>query len=295
MNFRLIKRDNTPVDLAETAELSEKLGLHKKITELLFSRGIRGEAAVKQFLNPDQADFHDPFLMKGMRKAAERVQQAIDGNERVVVNGDYDADGVCAAAILTLYLVSRGLKVYPHIPSRTGEGYGLSIDSLERIIEEAEPDLIITCDCGISGKAEVAHTLDLGVDVIVTDHHEVSDEIPECTVINPKQADCNYPVKNLCGAGVALKLVEALGGRGAAMQYVDLAAVATVADLVPLLGENRLIVQLGLMPANRRSPGLTALYRDLELADGLTSGDVAYKIAPRINAAGATRTARSSF
>jgi len=296
MNFRFTKRNTAPADENAAAGIGKNLGLHPKTAELLFSRGFCDEQSIRKFLTPEKNDFYDPFLMKGMTEAVKRIEEAVNRRENVIVYGDYDADGVCAAAIITLYLVARGLKVLPHIPSRSGEGYGLSVETLERLIETAEPGLIITCDCGISGNAEVSHCLDLGVDIIVTDHHEVSEEgPPECIVINPKQADCAYPVKNLCGAGVALKLVMALGGAEAAMQYVDLAALATVADLVPLLDENRLIVQLGLKSENLRSPGLIALLKDQELLFGFSSSDIAYKIAPRINAAGRMGDAYRAF
>lgn len=239
--------------------------------------------------------FHDPFSMKGMHEAVERIEQAVNGKETVVIYGDYDADGVCAAAILALYLSCRGLEVYVHIPNRVGDGYGLNNDSLEKIISAHMPDLIITCDCGISGAEEVRFALELGVDMIITDHHEVSGEIPECIVVNPKQEDCGYPFNMLCGAGVALKLVEALGSRDEMLEYTDLACVATIADLVPLSDENRLIVQFGLERINkRRNLGLAMLFDELDL-DTVTSGDIAYKAAPRINAAGRMGDAYRAF
>ncbi|MCL2062115.1 MAG: single-stranded-DNA-specific exonuclease RecJ [Firmicutes bacterium] len=296
MNFSFIQR-NAKIDAqrAEMVAVSKALGLPAKTTELLFSRGLTSVQSIQSFLNPATKDFHDPFLMQGMREAVARISQAVENKEKVVIYGDYDADGVCATAILTLYLVSKGLEVYPHIPSRLSEGYGLNIESLERIIEEAEPDLIITCDCGISGKAEVAHVLDLGVDIIVTDHHEISSEVPECIIVNPKMPSCGYPINYLCGAGVAFKLVAAHGGLDAAMRYIDLAAVATVADLVPLLDENRVIVKLGLNKANLTCKGLAALYKEQELDEEISSQDVAYKIAPRINAAGRMGDAYRAF
>lgn len=182
-----------------------------------------------------------------------------------------------------------------HIPNRVGDGYGLNNDSLEKIISAHMPDLIITCDCGISGAEEVRFALELGVDMIITDHHEVSGEIPECIVVNPKQEDCGYPFNMLCGAGVALKLVEALGSRDEMLEYTDLACVATIADLVPLSDENRLIVQFGLERINkRRNLGLAMLFDELDL-DTVTSGDIAYKAAPRINAAGRMGDAYRAF
>lgn len=190
MNLRTIKRNQEVFDPAEIAAVGGRLNLHPRLTELLFSRGLRDETAIRRFLTPDPDNLYDPFLMKGMKAAADRLHRAVEHGEKVVVYGDYDADGICATAILTLYLSSCGLDVYAHIPNRIGEGYGLNIESIEHIIEEACPDLILTCDCGISGYAEVEHALDLGVDMIVTDHHELAERLPECIVVNPKQTDC---------------------------------------------------------------------------------------------------------
>lgn len=296
MNLNLIRRSEKTVEKSEITRLSEKLKLHTRLTELLFSRGLNTEELILKFLKADKINFYDPFLFKGMDKAVERINQAIQNEEKIVIYGDYDADGVCAAAIIALYLSGRGLNVYTHIPNRIGEGYGLSVESIEKIIESCCPDLIITCDCGISGHTEVEYAMDLGVDVIVTDHHEVSDVIPSCIVINPKQTDCNYPYNQLCGAGVAFKLVHALGGIDAAAEFLDLAAVATIADLVPLLDENRLIVQLGLKKLEeKKNLGLKLLFDNQAITFPVSSSDIAYKIAPRINAAGRMGDAYRAF
>ena len=231
-----------------------------------------------------------------MEKAVDRIKEAIDKKENILIYGDYDCDGVCSSAILTLFFINKGLNVYTHIPSRFKEGYGLNVETVEPLIEEFEPDLIITCDCGVTAKQEVEHILDLGLDIIVTDHHEVNEgQLPECIVINPKQDDCNYPLDSLCGAGVALKLVEAVGGRAEALKYMDLAALATIADMVPLVDENRLIVALGLKKENRNSNGLKALLKSQGFVDVVTSTELAYKIGPRINAAGRMGDAYRAF
>lgn len=296
MNCSFIKKNNIEPDYKRIESLQKEFGLHPKLAELLFLREIDTNEKVRKYLHPQISDFYDPFLMKGMRAAVDRINTAINEKQKIVIYGDYDADGICASAILSLYLSSLGLEVYVHIPNRVGDGYGLNVESIEEIIDKCCPDLILTCDCGISGSEEVAYAMDLGVDVIVTDHHEVADVIPECTVINPKQQDCNYPYSFLCGAGVALKLVQALGGIDAAMQFTDLAAVATVADLVPLLDENRLIVQLGLKKMEEQSNlGLRLLIESQKLTYPVKSGDIAYKIAPRINAAGRMGDAYRAF
>ena len=231
MNFNLVKKNNAIPDSQKVKSLSDLFGLHPVLAELLVLRGVDTEEKVRKYLQPDIADLYDPFLMKGMSESVERIKIAIEEKQKIVVYGDYDADGICAAAILSLYLSSLGLEAYVHIPNRVGDGYGLNVDSIEEIIDKCCPDLILTCDCGISGSEEVAYAMDLGVDVIVTDHHEVADVIPDCIVVNPKQSDCGYPYSYLCGAGVAFKLVHALGGLEEALRYADLAAVATVADL----------------------------------------------------------------
>ncbi len=296
MNLKLVKRNNCDIDAREIKAISDKLNMPIKFIELMYTRGITSEQAINKFLYPDESYFYDPFLMKGMREAVQRLESAIDNSERIVVYGDYDADGVCSAAILSLYLAQRGLEVYTHIPSRINDGYGLNIETVERIIEDCSPDLILTCDCGISAYKEVEDAKDLGIDVIVTDHHEVSDTIPDCIVINPHQNDCGYPFKYLCGAGVALKLVEAMGGLKTAKKFWELAAIATIADLVPLVDENRLIVQMGLKTVSEiKNVGLKNLLISQKIDGAITSSDIAFKIAPRINAAGRMGDAYSAF
>ena len=281
MNVILEKRNNTAVDASEIADIAAALGINPKLTELLFSRGINTENDIRDFLFPDDANFHDPFLMKGMNEACERIRRAIDNKEKIVIYGDYDADGICSNAILSLYFSSLGLDIYSHTPNRMSDGYGLNTDTLTKIIEDVMPDLIITCDCGISGVDEVEFVRDLGVDIIVTDHHEVGTVIPDCI-----QSDCKYPFKGLCGAGVVLKLIQALSGTEAMKKYVDLGCIATIADLVPLLDENRLIVQTGLKSIPSTSNrGLQALFSAQNIVTP-TAADIAFKISPRINAAG---------
>lgn len=297
MNTIIRKNCSVEPNLKRIGELSDKLGLHKRLTELLFSRGIDTEERIRKFLYPDENALYDPFLMKNMREAVARLRAAMASREKIVIYGDYDADGVCSSAILALFFASRGLDVVVHIPNRVGDGYGLNVDSIESIIEEHSPDLILTCDCGISGANEVEHCKDLGVDVIVTDHHEPSDILPDCIVVNPKQSGDEYPDKFLCGAGVALKLIQALCEDNSYLDYLDIAAVATIADLVPLLDENRLIVQLGLakLSGGNCNFGLKKLLRSQSVSGAVSSQDIAYKIAPRINAAGRMGDAYRAF
>lgn len=297
MNTIIKKNSAAATDRERIDALSEKTGLHKRLTELLLSRGIDSEERIRKFLHPDASCLYDPFRMKNMREAAARLQTAMNSGEKIVIYGDYDADGVCSSAILALFFAARGVDVVVHIPNRVGDGYGLNVDSIEAIIEDHCPDLILTCDCGISGADEVEHCRDLGVDIIVTDHHEPGEKLPDCLVVNPKQAGDTYPDKFLCGAGVALKLVQALCGDASYLEFLDLAAVATIADLVPLLDENRLIVQLGLarLASGNCNCGLRRLLRAVGINGNVSSQDIAYKIAPRINAAGRMGDAFRAF
>ncbi|MDR1092576.1 MAG: DHH family phosphoesterase, partial [Clostridiales bacterium] len=191
-------------------------------------------------MHPRLSDLPDPLLLRGMAEARDRVRAAIDNGESILIFGDYDADGICASAILYLYLQSVGAEVNVFIPDRA-DGYGLSEETVERAAEEFAPDLFITVDCGISCAAEIEYILDLGIDAIVTDHHEPPDVLPDCIVVDPKikgqDVYCHF-----CGAGVAFLLAAALGGLKNALQYIDVAAAATVADMVPLTGCNRVLV-----------------------------------------------------
>ncbi len=295
MNLTTQQINNIHIDYDDVERISDKLGINKKLVELLMLRGYDNEDAINVFLHPNTENFYSPNTMLGMKECCERLEQAIENSEKVVVYGDYDADGICASSILSLYLAGRGAEVYTHIPDRIGEGYGLNTESIERIIENVMPDLILTCDCGISAIEEVELAKELGVDIIVTDHHEVGENRPDCVIVNPHQSDCKYPFKDLCGAGVALKIVQAMGGLKAASAYYDLAAIATVADLVSLTDENRLIVQLGLISmSHTQNLGIEALLNSLKLKN-VTSTDIAFKIAPRINAAGRMGSAYRAF
>lgn len=294
MSINIVKK-GSHIDYEKVKDIATKLNINDKLVEILFSRGLSDEEQIEKYLYPKKENFYDPFLLKGMKETVERINQAIQNKEKVVIYGDYDADGVCASAILALYLSSQGLDVYTHIPNRVGEGYGLNEESLSNIIEKVLPDLIITCDCGISCYNEANFVMDLGVDIIITDHHELAEKVPQCIVVNPKQTDCLYPYNMLCGAGVVLKIIHALGGEQAMEDYLDLACVATIADLVPLLDENRLIVQLGLKKlSSRANIGLRELFLNLEIKTP-TSSEIAYKIAPRINAAGRVGDAYRAF
>jgi single-stranded-DNA-specific exonuclease RecJ len=281
-----------PEDEAAAQEIARALGLKPLAARLLVRRGLRDADAARAFLEGGPETLHDPFRMKGMREAAERIRKAVDRGERIRIFGDYDADGVSATALASLLL--RELRAdFDHIvPHRTLEGYGLSVPAVEAAAE-AGVGLILTVDNGISANEAVARANELGVDVVVTDHHEPPPALPEAAaIVNPKQPGCPYPFKGLAGVGVAFKLAQALLGRPP-LEWAELAALGTIADLMPLLDENRFIVRRGIERLRRTErPGLRALASvsgiDPETA---TADAVAFGMAPRINAAGRLRHA----
>ncbi|MCL2812404.1 MAG: single-stranded-DNA-specific exonuclease RecJ [Clostridia bacterium] len=262
-----------------------EMGLTPRLAQMLAARGVDTPEAANAFLSPALTDLHDPFLMQDMDTAVACVEEALDRGQRIAIFGDYDVDGVAATAILLTYLRKRGGKVSFYIPARHGEGYGLSLAAVERIAQEA--DLMITVDCGITSAKEVARAMELGMRVIVTDHHQMGEIPVDCeAVLSPLIG--GYPYPKLCGAGVALKLVQAMGGLEAIGPLLDLAALATVSDLVPLTGENRVLVSEGLIALRRAErPGIRALMEVAGVkANELTAGQVGYQLAPRINAGG---------
>ena len=279
------KNDYSNEQLNIISSLASELNLSQNLIKILFSRGIDTFEKISNYLNPGKHNFINPFLLSGMKEAVERITLARDMGETIVVFGDYDADGICASALLTNALKDFGIAmVYTVIPERSN-GYGLTHSLVEEMLEKCEPDLVITVDCGVSCKDEVAFIEDVGVDVIVTDHHELPDELPDCTLINCKLKDQEYPFDCLCGAGVAYKLASALIGDNAD-RYLDLVTIATIADSMTLLGENRDIVFEGLkLIKKNRNPAISKLIEVSNLRE-ITSTGLAFTVAPRINAAG---------
>ena len=262
------------------------------VSSVLASRGITTPEEAAAFLERDRDLPYSPFLMKDMDKAAQRVSRALAGGEKIAVFGDYDVDGITATVILVDYLLSRGGDVVHYIPRRIEDGYGLGKDAILSLHGQGVR-LLVTVDCGITGVEEVAYANSLGMDVVVTDHHECKEELPPaCAVVDPHRPDCGYPFKHLAGCGVALKLVLALGGesREEALlsRYCTLAAIGTVADVMQMSGENRTIVSRGLASISRSDfIGLHALLHEAGLSDKtVTSVQIGFVLAPRINAAG---------
>ena len=254
------------------------------LSALLRARGVDTEEKAQRFLYPEVAHLHDPFLMQGMEKAVRIIKEAVAGEFPIIVYGDYDVDGVCATSILLETLRDMGADPAFRIPSRHGEGYGLNCDAVREMAEKYR--LLITVDCGVTNHEEVKLAQMLGMTVIVTDHHQLADTpSPADVVLNPLLGD--YPFRRLCGAGVALKLTQALLGMEAVMRRIDLAALATVADIVPLIDENRIIVREGLrLMADSHRPGLSALMAVSDVHPPVNAGHVGFRLAPRINAGG---------
>ena len=274
----------TPEQLNIISANALSTGILPETAKLLYSRGLTTVKQIKRFFSPGKANFLDPFLLSGMKEAVERINDAKKAGELVLIYGDYDADGISATTVLYKALSEYGLNVITAIPNRE-DGYGLNLDIIEKIAENEVIDLIITVDCGISNVSEVEEIKDLGIDIIVTDHHEIPDVLPNTLCINPK-LDGDKTFDGLCGAGVAFKLATALIGERA-YKYLDFVALATVADSMELVSENRDIVYEGL---KLFEPGkIRPVFAELLSANSykeVTAQTLAYSIAPRINAAG---------
>ncbi|MFI5402704.1 MAG: single-stranded-DNA-specific exonuclease RecJ [Planctomycetota bacterium] len=285
------------VDPDAAAELGRRLGLHPAIVHVLLGRGITTEEEARRFLRPDPQGLHDPRLLKDMDRATEVVAKTLDEGGRIAIYGDYDVDGVCGTAILLRALRALQADAVAFIPHRVADGYGLRADALRRLRAEGS-SLVITVDNGTTRAAEIAEAEREGLRVVVTDHHEATGDLPRCPLLNPKRPDGSYPFQGLAGCGVALKLVLGLAERLGRLpqeslkallpDLLALAAVGTVADVVPLRDENRSLVSMGLRAlAGTKHAGLRALLEVSRCAGRpVRSHDVGFKIGPRINAAG---------
>lgn len=272
-------------------EICEKYNLNKVIGKIIVNRHVVNDEDVRIFITPTRDDFHDPFLFKGMDIAVERIIKAINNKEKILIYGDYDVDGITSTTVLKKYLMDRGISVDTYIPNRLHEGYGLNKNAIDTI-KERNIDLIITVDCGISAIEEVDHAVSLGMDVIVTDHHEVGEKLPNAlAVIDAKRKDNTYPFRSLAGVGVVFKLIQALSIKleikpEEYLKYLDLVCVGTISDIVPLEGENRTIAKLGLMLIKvTRNLGLRELIKSSGYKE-IDSNTISFGVAPRINACG---------
>lgn len=259
------------------------------ISNLLLSRGINDIEKSNDFLNPEINGLHDPFLLMDMGRAVDRIDEAIKGREKITIYGDYDVDGITSTSILYTALKRIGADISYYIPDRISEGYGINNKAID-YIKSIGTNLIITVDCGISAVNEIEYARENGIDVIVTDHHECGEVIPDTIVVNPKRNGCNYPFKELAGCGVAFKLIQALWIKYELTgfeEFLDICSIGTIADIVELREENRIIVKRGLerLESSRRC-GITALKNVSGIDGELNSYSIAFQIAPRINAAG---------
>ncbi|WP_068774185.1 single-stranded-DNA-specific exonuclease RecJ [Paenibacillus sp. FJAT-26967] len=274
-------------DQSAALQLSEAFGLDPLLAKLLVLRGVRSADEADLFLNGGSGHFHDPFLLDGMREAVARIQEAVRCGEKIRVYGDYDADGVSSTALMAHLLRGLGANFDTYIPHRVQEGYGLNKGAAD-LAKEQGVSLMITVDTGVSAVEEVKYIRELGMDIIVTDHHEPPNVLPEpIALINPKKENCPYPFKGLAGVGVALKLAQALLGR-VPEELLEIAAIGTVADLMPLHDENRIIVKLGLERMQRSIyPGIRALMEVCSIDPSTVSAtNIGFGLAPRINASG---------
>ncbi|HLB00474.1 MAG TPA: single-stranded-DNA-specific exonuclease RecJ [Bacteroidota bacterium] len=281
-----------PRDPGLIEKLSSEINVPQTITRILVNRGIDSYAGARMFFRPEIADLHDPFLMDGMNLAVDRVLKALELSEKILVFGDYDVDGTSSAAMMVLFLRELGADAISHIPDRVREGYGLSATGIDRGADYGTT-LLIAIDCGITAVEQVEYARTKGMDVIICDHHEPADVMPDAlAVLDPLKPSCSYPFKFLCGCGVGFKLVQGvsyrLGKLDVAYSYLDFATMATTADIVPLIGENRVITRIGLLKVNTSPrPGMKALIRSSGVELGkITTGQIVFVLAPRINAVG---------
>ena len=310
----MLKTEGNTIPESVVESISSSLGISRILAKLLYSRGYRTAEEARRFIRMESELLCDPFLLADIVPAIERIRLAIERGEHIVIYGDYDVDGVTAVSTLYLYLRSHGAVVSYYIPNRAGEGYGVSAAAIDKLASEGV-NLIITVDTGITAAEEVAYARSLGIDTVVTDHHECRTALPEaCAVVNPHRPDCPYPFKELAGVGVVFKLICAFEERYTGdsrrecvarmcQEYADLVAIGTIADVMPIKEENRLIVSYGLSRMEKtRRVGISALISAVvgqseqpksryKSEPKITSGYIGYTLAPRLNAAGRIRSA----
>ncbi|MCK6614114.1 MAG: single-stranded-DNA-specific exonuclease RecJ [Ignavibacteriaceae bacterium] len=286
--WKILEPDNQK----DVLHLSEALNIPQSLARLLVMRNIRTFDEAKRFFRPDLSYLHDPFLMDGMEAATGRVIHAVTHNEKILVYGDYDVDGTCSTALMYMFLKELGAQVEYYIPNRMKEGYGISTQGID-YAASIGTNLMISVDCGITAIEETDYAKSLGVELIICDHHKPKDILPAAfAVLDPLKPQCDYPFKYLSGAGVAFKLAQGISERvglhDKPMKYLDLVALAGAADIVPLTDENRILVTAGLQIINKNPRhGVAALIRTSRIPDGyLSSGQIVFSLAPRINAAG---------
>ena len=279
------------VDESKAERIEKQFNVGKLVARALATKNLKSDEEIEVFLSPRRGDFHDPFLMPDMEKAVDRVVKAIQNKEKVTIFGDYDVDGITSSSILHRFLKECGLETKIYIPNRISEGYGLNEEAIRKIANE-KTTLIITVDCGITGNKEVELAKSLGIDTVITDHHEPAEELQKAiAVVDCKRKDNTYPFNGLAGCGVAFKLTQGISQRlgipeEKSLKYLDIVCVGTISDIVPLEDENRTISKLGLRLLNQtKNPGLKALLESTGYKK-IDSTAVSFGLAPRINACG---------
>ena len=278
-------------DSNKVDELIKKYDLNEILARILVNKNLTEKEDIDLFMNPTRKDFHDPFLMPDMEIIVDRILKAIEGKEKIMIYGDYDADGITSITVLKSFLEERGLEVSSYIPNRLDEGYGLNKEAIKKIYDDGYR-LVITVDCGISGIDEVDYANSLGIETLITDHHEPADTLPNAmAVVDAKRKDNKYPFNQLAGVGVVFKLIQAISislnlDAKEYLKYLDIVCIGTISDIVPLVDENRVIAKLGLkLIAQTRNIGLKALLEVIGFTN-IDSTAVSFGLAPRINACG---------
>ena len=279
------------IDKEKVAEMQKKYNINNLLAILLSNREITSEEQINKFLNPKRNDFYNPFGMPDMEKAVNRILKAIEKNEKTIIYGDYDVDGITSVAVLKSFLEERGIQVGVYIPNRLNEGYGLNKESVKYIAKQGYK-LMITVDCGITAIEEVEYAKELGIETIVTDHHEPAENLPEAVaVVDAKRKDNKYECRNLAGVGVVFKLIQALSIKLGLeekeyLKFLDIVCIGTISDIVPLTDENRVIVKLGLkLVEQTRNLGLREILQSCGYSK-INSTTISFGVAPRINACG---------
>ena len=301
MNYKWNYQPPTEQDILKADTLSQETGVNPKLCQLLISRGVSTSEDVRRFFRPSLTDLHDPFLMDGMDAAVDRINQALGRKERILVYGDYDVDGTTAVALVYRFLQQFTTNIDYYIPNRYNDGYGVSIKGVD-YAKETGVKLVIVLDCGVKAVDEITYAKELGIDFIVCDHH-VQDEVlpPAVAILNPKLIGSNYPYSHLSGCGVGFKLMQAFAKDNGIefsqlIPYLDLVAVSIASDIVPIMGENRILAYHGLRQINHNpSTGLRAIIEVCGLKDKeIKINDIIFKIGPRINASGRIQTGKEA-
>ena len=293
MDWKISKQPETEI----LKELQSNLNIPEFICTLLLQRNIDSLESAQKYFRPNLNELHDPFLMKDMDRTVDRLIQAIDSSEKIMILGDYDVDGTTSVSMLYDYFIKKTLEPIYYIPDRYKEGYGVSEESIAFAADQ-KVSLIITIDCGIKANDKIEAANTKGIDVIICDHHIPDDSIPKAySIINPNQKNCDYPFKGLCGCGIGFKLISAIekksGGSEETNQYLDLVAIATIADQMPMINENRTIVHHGLKELNNNPrPGFHFFIRSINR--NIVESDISFNIGPRINASGRMKSGMTS-